>query len=245
MDRNDEPLLGDMQNALTHTIYVVFLRMDENAMKHARNRIASSYTGSDWMHCELYFPESRETITIDTKNPVYSMKNKDYFQRPWSFVGVKVDQATYREVHRWCLGTVGDPFDTCGFFFFWCPNGFLYRPQSGSWICSKLCTTALQRGHIISPDIEASTVSPGDLRGILEKMIPTHRVFLVENIADVLVSPRHRTTGLSREIEPETHEYTTDKRSLFYDETVENEERLKAIMDQFAQIDTRSSIIKF
>jgi len=152
----------------TCQIYVVFLRCDEKAMKHAKNRYAAWYTQSEWVHCEIYFPKTSETCSIDTKNPVYFMQYKNYSNRDWVWYKINVTESKYNRLRKVCAQSVGDQFDMWSLLLFWMPAGCCFYPSRDRWLCSKLVATKLKDSELIPSEINTAFVTPKDLIEILQ-----------------------------------------------------------------------------
>lgn len=153
------------------TFYLVFLELDKAARSHCINRWAAWYQGK-WIHCEMYFPHTRESISVDKQNPVYIMKDKDYSGRKWHFYPMEVPSKQYFGLYKACLDSLDEPFDGCGLSWFFCPVGCCIDPPNPKqkWLCSRFCATKLQDVGIVNKALDAYTATPTVFRKEIFKM---------------------------------------------------------------------------
>ena len=59
-------------------ICLVFLHYDQGADEFLLNRLARAWTRGKYMHVEAYFPDQRQTWSVDYNTPVHIQCNKDY-----------------------------------------------------------------------------------------------------------------------------------------------------------------------
>ncbi len=148
-------------------IYVVFLMYDSKASQSFRNRLASCYTNSDYIHCEIYFPNTNQACSIDTRNPV-SFTTRNYTNRAWDWFSIKVNKIQYDTVYNFCVSKLGEKFDSFGLLLFPCPIGLCSNMDSTKWLCSRLCASALKSAQLINHEIDAYTIDPNSLRNELK-----------------------------------------------------------------------------
>jgi hypothetical protein len=188
------------------TIYIVFLELDESAKKHWRNRLAAWYTGSKWIHCELYFPDTHESFSVDTKNPVYCMTNKDYRFRKWHFYPLSVPEEQADKLYKACYKSLGEPFDKTSFSFFFCPIGCCIDPPNThkKWLCSRYCATKMQEVGMLNKILDTYGITPKIFRREIFSMHKT--IWTIDY------------QGLSfKDIRKEENiQYVKDKRSEWY-----------------------------
>lgn len=187
-------------------LQVLFLAIDKNALKYASNRWASWYTESDWIHCEFYFPHSRESCTVDARNPVYFMKDKNYSGRRWDRLVLKITPKQYNRIYKFCRSIEGEQFDKWSIWFFWCPTDcFSYKPNS--WTCSRMVSTGLINAGVIDIKFDPYKMHPHSVRRVLMKS-----QFYVKHIKQTDIDREHMEKGM-RIIDEKLKE---DTRSFYY-----------------------------
>jgi hypothetical protein len=153
----------------TNELYVVFFVIDDKARVHFKNRIAESQTGSPYTHCELYFPITGETYTIDSTRTSGFLKNKDYTKRKWEFVELLVPETNYNLVYEYCKKHTGEEFSYATMLSYVFPVGCCVSPKPETWICSRLITSALVEGGVLPSDMTPDGASPKDVRNAVRK----------------------------------------------------------------------------
>jgi hypothetical protein len=211
-----------------HHFYVVFLKLDEAAMKHPANVNAAKYSGSDWIHCELYFPNTGESVSIDSNNPVYFMKNKNYTTREWTWISIAVTKNEYDNAYSICKHFEGTPFDKCALYTFWIPSYCCSTPRSkmSTMVCSRLCAHILCMLSIIGDDLEETDIVPGELKGELDRLIKAtegqsnQRIKLLSkmpvSIRKLMITQRSVGSTL----------FTIDTQSVYHNKTYEQEKHI-------------------
>jgi hypothetical protein len=176
-DRNEEDDHDDHNNnnsgapnsgVTKVSVFIIFLKCDEAARKHFKNRMAATYTGSPYIHCEAYFPLTRESVSIDTRNPVYFMKDKDYSTRKWIWYEIKVTEKQYSSMYKFCKSVEGEGFDMWALFTFFMPVGCCVFPSNGKWLCSKLISRMLYEGNVIT-NIDSDVMTPALLHTLVKR----------------------------------------------------------------------------
>lgn len=153
------------------SIICYFLHQDEMSRKHFWNRAVTWYTGSDIIHCEIYFPVYNLTCSVDSKRPVHIIRKRKnyYFERNWEGLLINLDEQEHTTIYSYCLKQLGKPFDKNSIRFFPC-IGCCTQTQGKSWICSKLIIYALLNANVLSRSINVDTVTPSDLYNLINSI---------------------------------------------------------------------------
>lgn len=151
------------------------------------NQAVEWYTGCAEVHCELYFPHTRETCNISSDRPVELVGGRKYDSRDWSAYDVHVSPAQREAAYAFCASQVGKPFDRrgrnlfCISELFCCGNVWLcsedaandVTPSSlaihpaddtpSAWVCSRLTCVALKKAGVFG-QLDEWRCTPGQLR---------------------------------------------------------------------------------
>lgn len=177
----------------TCLIGVLFLRQTEySAQKSAWNRAVEWYTGYREIHCELYFPHTRETCRLSSAEPVEIVRGRRYNSQDWIGYYVRVTPEGLDAAYRFCQSQVGKGFDRRGRNLFWfselfcCGNVWMCSETTSSpippspvsmtppdddmpsvWVCSRLTCVALKKAGIFR-QVDEWRTTPGELRELLQ-----------------------------------------------------------------------------
>jgi hypothetical protein len=165
-------------------VTVLFLRQNAKTVTYFWNWLTEVATGGPEIHCELYFPETRETCTIDSSSPVYFQRDKQYLgldRDDWEGFDISLTASQYATLYRWCRARVREPFDSDAlrYFCIYRSCGTLDSPwytkrggggASGTknrWLCSRLIAAGLKEAQVLPMAVDPYTVSPVDLKEMI------------------------------------------------------------------------------
>lgn len=163
-----------MQTPLVMTedeyVVVLFLHQNEKTKTDKGNWLAQLYTGHTEIHCELYFPRTQESCSVDNMRPVHMVSKKCYVGLGESWEGLEIPITTrqYDYLYAWCRNQVGLPFDSAGLWCF-----CLWRmcsPSTSSaraWLCSRLVGHGLRECGVLPFYVNPQAFTPPDLKRVL------------------------------------------------------------------------------
>lgn len=168
------------------SIRVLFMHQSAFTRTNYWNLCIQWVTGSDVIHCEVYFPATRESLSVDGAHPVFLEVDKNYTYVDWDMYNVQVTEEQYHAMYRWAQTQVGKPFDEQAFRCYLCSG--MCTPagkEPKAWLCSRLTVAALKHGGIIPAWVSEYTLSPSGLRSNLLKMHAEGSIQLEQMVVEV------------------------------------------------------------
>ncbi len=152
-------------------IRVMFMHQSAFSRTNIWNRLIQICTRNDLIHCEINFPVTNETLSVDGANPVFLERNKNYSYEDWEMYSVEVTAEQYNTMYEWGKTQRGKPFDMNAFRCYLC-SGMCTTPgtELKAWLCSRLTIAVLKRGGVLPAYVNEFTVSPGTLQFLLTRM---------------------------------------------------------------------------
>ena len=155
-------------------LVLMVLHQDDDTRKSCWNRAAAAYTGSDVVHCEIYFPHNASTCTVDSSRPVSFLKHKKYWKsvRTWEAWRVFVSPVAYGAAYAWCSSRLGGTFDKrarCAFPIYTC----IQVRTNDRWLCSRLAAGALRTAGVAPYDIDLNQATPASLLAMIKALRDT------------------------------------------------------------------------
>ncbi len=158
-----------------------FMHQDTQTATRFWNRIASWYTRSEIIHCELFFVQHQLACVLDAQHPVH-FKRRDYTTRKWEVWRLCTNQAQYDAMWLFCCQQQGKLFDWCTRACFPLASCYENTSHQKRWMCGPLMVSALIHARVLNAYVHIPSVTPACLLyDILPcTNIPRHR-FLCGN----------------------------------------------------------------
>ena len=125
------------------------------------------WTGYDYSHVELVFPDFRWWSSSARDGGVRFKQIHPKAGR-WDYVRVDIDEDFYISMRAYCNSLVGRPYGHWDILRF--VLKFTPRDRKGLF-CSEAVSKALILGGVLSRQIDTSRISPGKLHTVLKETI--------------------------------------------------------------------------
>ncbi len=160
-----DPLLGEAVPPSDKLwIGFAFLRADEMIAQQCVTKIQSLCDPGRLLHVEAYFPQTRETCSVDVARPVHFRTDKNYTIRHWKWIYVSVSEREYQACYSYLQQRCGQSFDKVSLWLFCCGT-CCYTPRRDptSWHCSRLLASMLKRARVLDVTVDSDFITPSTL----------------------------------------------------------------------------------
>jgi hypothetical protein len=150
-----------------------FRIQDSDTNKYLFNRLTACYTGSDVIHCELYFCDRNMTVCINSNRSftIFRGYNREYSERDkWRGYRVTLPKSSVEAMWKHSKKDVGKSFDKMGIICF-CAKGCFSTPERTKvLICSKQVTLCSISGGVFDDTLDADKMTPSDVCDVIREL---------------------------------------------------------------------------
>lgn len=162
-----------------HVYIMLFNNVGVDAVKCIQNSVTQGMTGSDYIHCEIFFPGNRAVFMITPKTHVVKkLSSREFTRTGYEFWRLNVTQDQYLAMWDFCTSMIGTPYDSTNYMcmpLYLLINTLTCRAietclpsDANKTNCSRLVISAMRAARFVSAmNCNPSVATPAMVHSII------------------------------------------------------------------------------